>query len=336
MAEPGLSEYVTALQRNRQGILRDNISNNNYLHASMEEYDAIEYYSGGRSILEEMAYAENASFMRYYGAQPLNTSFNTTMTSAEFDHKQFAIAVSLTGREKRMNGGKEGVIDFVTARVKNAENTLDNKYQADMISDGTEDSGLQIGGLKLIVAKTPTNTVGGINRNTAGGTFYKNLAFDTVNDTTAPEPGGVATSASTVRQYLDYCINSTTRGMDRVKILIMGQKHYQFLDTALQAMQRVTSESGKSVKAGFETLRYKGIPVFMGGGVNFGGETQVQTDLTYGLNTKYLKMRVHRDADFEPLPNVHSINQDAEVKLMIWMGNMTCSAPALQFVMYDS
>lgn len=334
-SEPGLSEYVTAMQRNRQGVLRDNISNNNPLQASMEEYDAIELESGGRTIIEEMASAENASFVRYYGAQVLNTSYNPTITAAEFDWKQFAIAVLVNGREERMNGGKEGIIKLVSSRVKVAEYTLENKYQADMLSDGTADSGLQIGGLKLIVAKTPTNTVGGIDRSTTAGVFYKNVKFDTVNDSTAPAPGGVATSATTIRPYLDYCINSTTRGVDRVKMLYQGQTHYQYLETALQAMQRVTSES-KSVKAGYETLIYKGIPVFMGGGVNFGGETQIQTDLTYGLNTRFLKMRVHKDANFEPLPEVHSINQDAKVKLMIWMGNMTCSAPGLQFVMYDS
>lgn len=334
--EPGLSEYVTAMQRNRQGVLRDNISNNNPLAASIEEYDGVELESGGRTILEEMAFSENQSFIRYYGGQVLNTSYNPTMTSAEFDWKQFAIAVVLNGREERMDSGKEGVIKLVSARVKNAEYTLDNKYQQDMLSDGTADSGLQIGGLKLIVAKTPTNTVGGINRNTTAGAFYKNFKFDTVNDSTAPAPGGVATSAATIRSYLDYCINGTTRGVDRVKMLYQGQTHYQYLETALQAMQRVVSDGSKTVKAGYETLIYKGIPVFMGGGINFGGETQVQTDLTYGLNTRFLKMRIHRDANFEPLPEVHSINQDAMVKLMIWMGNMTSSAPALSFVMYDS
>lgn len=303
----------------------------------MEEYDGVEFEPGGRTILEEMAFDENQSFIRYTGGQVLNTSYNPTMTSAEFDWKQFAIAVVINGREERMDSGKEGVIKLATGRVKNAEYTLENKYQQDMLSDGTADGGLQIGGLKLIVAKTPTSgTVGGINRALSGSAFYRNFKFATATDSTPPAPGGAATSAATVRQYLDYCINGTTRNQDRTKILYMGQTHYQYLDTALQVLQRVTSDSAKTVKAGYETLIYKGIPTFMGGGVNFGGETQVQTDLTYGLNTRFLKMRVHKDANMEPLPEVHSINQDAKVKLMIWMGNMTCSAPALQFVMYDS
>lgn len=337
MAEPGLSEYVTMMQRRRQGVLRDNISNNNPLYASMEEYDGIEFEPGGRSILEEVFFAENGTYTRYYGGQQLSTAVNPVATSAEFDWKQTAIAVVINGREERMNSGKEAMIKLLSSRVKAAEYTLENNYQADMLSDGTSDSGLQIGGLKLLVSKTPTSgTVGGLDRSSSAAAFYRNVKFDTVNDSTAPAPGGVATSAATIRPYLDYCINQTTRNQDRVKILYQGQTHYQYLETALQAMQRVVSESSKTVKAGYEQLIYKGIPVFMGGGVNFGGQTQIATDLTYGLNTRFLKMRVHKDANFEPLPEVHSINQDAKVKLMIWMGNMTCSAPKLQFVMFDS
>ncbi len=336
VGEPGLSEYVTALQRRRQGVARDNITNNNPLLKSMQEYDAIEEESGGRSILEEQFFAENSTYTRYFGAQQISTAVNPVMTSPEFDWKQIAIAVVINGREERMSAGKEGVIKLATARVKAAEYTFDNNFQTDLISDGTADSGLQIGGLKLIVAKTPTNTVGGIDRNTTAGAYYKNFTFATTTDSTAPAPGGAATTATLIRPYYDYCINSLTRNMDRPKLIYAGQTHYQMLQTALQAMQRVVSESAMTVKAGYQTLIYEGIPVFNGGGVNFGGQTQVQTDLSYFLNTRFLKIRVHKDANFEPLPEVHSINQDAKVKLSIWMGNMTCSAAKLQGVMYDS
>ena len=338
MAEPGLSEYVTAMQRRRQKILRDDISNHNPLFKSLEENDGIETETGGRSIIEEHFFDENDNYVRYFGAQILPTAYNPVMTAAEFDWKQIAIAVVINGREERMNGGSEGVIKLMTSRVKAAEYTLKNNYQADMISDGTADSGLQIGGLKHIVSKTPTSgTVGTIDRSATAGAYYRNIKFDTVNDVTAPAPGGAATTASLIRPYLDYCINATTRGTDRVKMLYMGQTHYQFLENALQAMQRIVSDRTKTARAGYQELEYKGIPVYMGGGVNYGGQTQVQTDLTYGLNTAMgIKMRVHKDANFEPLPEVQSINQDAKCKLMVWMGNMTSAAPKLNFVMFDS
>lgn len=336
MSEPGLGEYVTAMQRHRSPILKDDISNNNPLYASMEEYDGIESYPGGRSITEDILFDENDTYQRYYGAQILNTLVNPVLSGFEYDHKQIAIAVLISGREELMNSGPDRLRSLVTTRVKAAEYTFANNFQADMSSNGTASSGLQIGGIQLGIASVPTTgTIGGIDRSTTAGIFARNTKFDTVNDVTAPAPGGAATTAATIRPYLDYCINQTTRNMDRVKILYMGQGHYQFLQTALQAMQRVTAESN-TVKAGYKTLMYEGIPCFCGGGVNFGLQTQLATDRTYGINTRFTKLRYHVNANMEPLPEVQSINQHAKCKLMIWMGNMTWSAPRLDFVMFDS
>jgi hypothetical protein len=47
----------------------------------------------------------------------------------------------------------------------------------------------------------------------------------------------------------------------------------------------------------------------------------------YFLNTKFLRLEVHKDRDMVPLgPGERSsVNQDATVKIMGWAGNMTCS-----------
>lgn len=335
MAEPGLTELVTTTLRNRQKVLRDNVTNNNAILFSMNEHGGIEEETGGRTIIEEMFYDENDTFLRYEGGQVLNTSYNPTMTSAEFDWKQFACSVYINGREMRQNAGEDGVIKLLKNRIINAENTLENNYNSDLQSDGTADGGKQIGGLRLIVSTTPTTgTVGGIDRSTTAGAFYRNFKFDTLNDTTSGAPGGVATSAANIKNYYNYCLNNTTRGKDMTKVILAGNTHYEALQLSMQAIQRVTSS--KMADAGFTSLEYQGIPVVLGGGVNFGGQTLIAADRSYGLNTKYLKVRVHRDANMEPLPKVQSINQDAEVQHIVWMGNMTCSAPKLQWVMFDS
>lgn len=335
MAEPGLSEIITTTLRKRQEVLRDNITNNNAVLSAMKKTGTIEMEDGGRTILEEMSYAENATFIRYDGGQVLNTSYNPTMTSAEFDWKQFAAAVVITGREERQNSGPEGVIKLLKGRITNCEYTLENNYNADLLSSGTADAGKQIGGLALLVSKTPsTGQVGGIDRSSTAGTFYRNFKFDTINDTTGGAPGGVATSVTNVKTYYNWCINSTTRSMDRVNLILAGQTHYEALQGAMQSIQRVMDVD--TANAGFKALEYQGIRVVMGGGVNFGGESLVQTDLSYFLNTRYLKVRVHRLANMEPLPEVQSINQDAKVQIIVWMGNATLSNAKLQGVMFDS
>lgn len=335
MAEPGLSELVTTTLRNRQEVLRDNITNNNAVLLSMDENDALEKEDGGRTLVEEMFYAENATFLRYDGSQVLNTSYNPTMTSAEFDWKQFACAVVINGRDERMNSGSEGVIKLLKSRILAAEDTLENNYNSDLLSNGTADGGKQIGGLSLIISKTPTTgTVGGIDRSTAAGTFYRNFKFDTINDTTLGAPGGSATTSANIKPYLNYCNANTSRGMDKIKMLLMGTTHFNALKSSMQALQRVMD--AKKANAGYTELEYEGIPCYLGGGVSFGGESLVPVDLSYGINTKYIKVRVHKNANMEPLPEVQSINQDAKVQIVVWMGNMTASAPRLSYVMFDS
>ena len=328
---------MTTTGRRRMKVLRDDISNHISVYRSMKENDGLESYSGGRTIVEEMSYAENATYQRYYNAQPLNTALNFTMTAAEFAHKQIAIAVVMSGLEKRINSGPDGFIDLSASRYKIAEQSFLNNFEADLISDGTADAGLQIGGLKAAVTTTPTSGVyGSIDRSVAGGAFYRNLKFNTVTDTTAPAPGGTATTAAYIKDYYNYMINQLRRGSDKPNIIIAGQSHYQFLQSALFAMQRIVGEK-KNVDGGFAgELEYLGIPVVMTGGVNFGGQTYIATDRSYFLNTKYLKLRYHKDANMEPLEELRSINAEVWCQLIIWMGNITCSNARLQGVMFDS
>ena len=334
--EPGLSEIITTTLRRRRGTLTDNIENNNPVSRSMKEYDTFEMESGGRTLVEEVMFDENATVMRYHGGQVLNTNYNPTMTSFEVDWKQFAGAVVINGREERMNAGPEGKIKLLKGRITALEASLENFFNADLISDGTADGSLQMGGLKYWISTTPSSgTVGGIDRSTSAGSFARNFKFDTINDTTGGAPGGAATTAANIPTYLNYAINSTTRINDQVKVILAGQKYFEALQSAMLGLQRITRESTTG-RSGYMNLYYNGIEVVMCGGINFGGQTQVQTDRAYGVNTRYTKVRIHKDAYMEPLPEVQSINQDSKCKIVVFMGNMTCSAPALNFVMFDS
>ena len=53
----------------------------------------------------------------------------------------------------------------------------------------------------------------------------------------------------------------------------------------------------------------------------------------YFLDTDYLELVVHRDANMEMMDDLRSINQDAVVTPILWMGNLVCSNRSLQGVM---
>jgi hypothetical protein len=66
--------------------------------------------------------------------------------------------------------------------------------------------------------------------------------------------------------------------------------------------------------------------------VSFDDSTAQVTD----CNTDYIFWQPHRDRNMVPLDRVNSINQDALVQLIIWMGNMTVSNAQLQGVLFQT
>ncbi len=324
------SEIAATTIENRQKKLTNNVLNHNVISQQMKEHNMVKTNESGKTLVEEMSIAENGTFKRYNGGQLLNISKNQTLSAAEFEPKQFAVAVVTEGREIRQNSGEEGFIKLLTARIQVAEDTLANNFNSDLISDGTADGGLQIGGLKFLISKTPTTgTVGGINRALAENAFYRNYKFDTVNDWA----GGVA-SASNIKELYGKVLDNTQVGSEGTKFILAGKNHYGFVRQASQAIQIITDP--KMAKLGFRNIWFCEVPVVLASSVNFGGQAQVQDDLSYFIDPKGMSLRIYKGANFERLQSVQAINQDAEAQLIIWMGALTLSRAKTQAVLFDS
>ena len=116
MASPNLDEITTTTLRNRTGKLADNVTENNALLKRLKMRGNVKPVSGGRTIVQELEYAENGTFKRYSGYETLNISPSDVFTAAEFNYAQAAVAVSISGLEQLQNSGKEAVIDLLGAR----------------------------------------------------------------------------------------------------------------------------------------------------------------------------------------------------------------------------
>jgi len=321
MASPNLSEIVTTTLRNRSKKLADNVTENNAILLKLSERGKIKPVSGGRTIVQELEYAENGTYKRYSGYETLDISPSDVFTAAEFDWKQAAVAVSISGLEQLQNSGKEALIDLLESRIGNAERTFANNLSADMYSDGTASN--QIGGLQALVADDPTTgTVGGINR--ATWTFYQNYAYDATTD------GGAAATASNIQGYMNTVWLNVTRGTDRPNLILADNNYFNLYWQSLQSIQRIQSD--KMGQAGFTSLKYMDADVVFDGGYN----GNAPTNHMYFLNCDYLHFRPHRDRNMVPLdPDRFSTNQDAMVKLIGWAGNMTLSNGFVQGVLKD-
>lgn len=321
MPSPNLNEIVTTTLRNRSGVLADNMSNNNALLRRMKQKGNIKPVAGGRTIVQELEYDQNGTYQRYAGYQVLNINPSDVFTAAEYDWKQAAVAVTWNGLEIDVqNTGSEQVIDLLESRISNAEKTMINQLSFDLYSNGTADGGLQVGGLQLLIADTPTSgTVGGIDR--AAWPFWRNFAYSGTTN------GGGAVSATTIQSYMNQVWLKTKRGTDVTDLIVADDNYFTFYWQSLQAIQRITqADSGQ---AGYQNLKYMGADVVCDGSIG----AACPANHMYFINTDYLKYRPSSKRNMVPLDTVNSINQDASVKLIVWAGNLTLSNAQLQGVL---
>lgn len=315
MASPNLNEIVTTTLRNRSGKLADNVTNNNALLARMKKKGSVQTVSGGRTIVQELEYAQNGTYQRYAGYQTLNISPSDVFTAAEFDWKQAAVAVTWNGLEIDVqNTGKEQVLDLLESRIKNAEKTMSNNLSFDLYSNGTADGGLQVGGLQLLIADAPTSgVVGGIDRSV--WPFWRNQSFSGNTN------GGAAVSATTIQGYMNQLWLLCKRQNDVPDLWIADNNYFQYYWSSLQSIQRI--QQADTGEAGFQTLKYMGSDVVADGAIG----AACPANHMYAINTDYLKYRPSSKRNMVPLETVSSINQDASVRLIVWAGNMTlCNA----------
>jgi len=65
---PNLNEIITTTLRNRTGKLADNVTKNNALLYRLRQKGKVKPVSGGRTIVQEIEYQENGTFLRYAGS----------------------------------------------------------------------------------------------------------------------------------------------------------------------------------------------------------------------------------------------------------------------------
>jgi hypothetical protein len=320
MASPNLSEIITTTLRNRTGKLADNVTDNNALLYRLKQRGRTKPASGGRTLVQELAYQENSTFMWYSGYDPLDVSATDVMSAAEFDWKQAAVAVTISGLEQLQNAGKEKIMDLLENRIDIAEKTMMNKIALGVYADGTGNGGKEIGGLQHLVADLPTSgTVGGINR--ATWTFWQNTYRDSSDNS-------VTMSKDTIQSEMNIMYTNLVRGTDRPDLIITDNVLYRFYLSSLQTIQRITND--KMASAGFTNLKFMDADVVLDGGQ--GGNCPANH--MYFLNSDYIHYRPHSDRNMVTLGGERmNTNQDAIVKLIGWAGNMTASNCALQGVL---
>jgi hypothetical protein len=339
-ANSSITDIIATTIQQRSGELADNVTNNNAAVRRLKAKGNVRPFGGGNVILEEVMYVDTTTINTnsYSGYETLNITPNSPISAAQFSIKQYAAAVSISGLEMLQNSSKEAIIDLLEGRQKIAEAQLMNRIDNDLYLDGTGNAGKNLDGLAAALTTAGTGTYGGIAR--ASFAFWANQFFRGVTD------GGAAVSASNIQQYMTALALKCVRGSNKPDLFIADTNYYAFYVQSLQAIQRISSDTGSgSAGSGFgPELKFFGggfsADVLLGGGISgqVSGATGDATNTTsgsgtpsnnmYAINTDYFFFRPHRDRNFVPIGGERqSVNQDAVVKLIGFAGNLTSSGP---------
>ena len=314
-----ISDIIATTIQSRTGQIADNVTSNNALLARLKRRGNIKTFSGGNTIMQELSFAENGNAGWYSGYDLLPVAAQDVISAAEFEFKQAACPVTISGLDMLKNSGKEQMIDLMEGRISVAEATMANLISGGLYSDGTGAGGKQLEGLNKAVPVTPAGT-------TYGGIVTNNFPFWTnaVVDETAAN-----TTAAKIQGNFNLLWSKLVRGADRPDLILVDSVIWGIYLASLQANQRFTDPSSASL--GFPSLKYMDADVVLDGGI--GGFCPVGTG--YFLNTKYLHYRPHSARNMVPLApqKRYAINQDAEVQILAWAGNLTCSGRQFQGIL---
>jgi hypothetical protein len=308
----GFTELLSTTFRAVKKDVADNVSNHNALWRRLQEKGNYRYEDGGVSIQCPIEYQANSTVQRYSGFDTLNIQASDVITTAEFPWRQMAGSLPVSGFEMRANQGEARIVNLVKSKIRNLEHSLANTLSSDVYSAGSLAN--QINGLQALVADAGTGTVGGINSTI--WTFWQNSIYDFSNNS-------VTASATTIMAALESIWTSTVRGKDQPDLYMADSVFWGYTVAAMEALQRYTNT--QDVKAGITSLKFKG-----GDMVYDSSSSGMPASHIYALNTDYLELVVHRDADLEPLPERASINADATVTPVIWQGNLVVTNRARQ------
>jgi hypothetical protein len=290
--------------------LTDNVFTARPLTYFLMDKGRIRMLDGGTKIVEPLIYGQNSTVASYSGYDTLSLTAQEGITAAEYDWKQYAVSIAISGIEEAKNNGEQAILNLLEAKVMQAEESLKEGFNQMFFGNGTGNSGKNWNGLGNLVSSV--GTVGGINRATSGNEFWQSY----VNPN-----AGALTLAKMTTAY-----NTTSVGNDHPDMVLTTQTLFEKYESLLQPQLRYTDT--KTADAGFQNLLFKAAPVAY--------DVHCPAGYMYFLNSKYITLVGHSGKWFAQTDFVRPENMDARYSLIMCYGNLTLRNAEKQGVITDA
>lgn len=292
-----LQELLATTVANYRDQLTDNVFQARPLTNHLMDKGRIRMLDGGTKIVEPLIYGENSTVGSYSGYDTISLTPQSGISAAEFDWKQYAVSIAISGIEEAKNNGEQALVNLLEAKVMQAEESMKEGFNAMFFGDGTGNSGADWNGLENLVEAS--GTVGGINRATSGNEFWQSYEENTA---------GALSQADMTTAY-----NTVSVGNDHPDFIITTQTLFEKYESLLTPQLRYTDT--KTADSGFQNLLFKAAPVTF--------DVDCPTGNMYFLNSKYLTLVGHSSKWFSQTEFVRPENMDARYALIFCYGNLT-------------
>ena len=301
-ANSNFDNLLTTTLANYRKTLTDNVFTARPLTYALMDKGRIRMLNGGTKIVEPLIYGQNSTVGSYSGYDSIALTPQAGISAAEFEWRQYAASISISGIEEAKNNGDAEIINLLEAKIMQAEESMREGFNTMFFGDGTGNSSKNWNGLGNLVESG--NTVGGIDSNTY--TWWKSYEENT-------------STALTLAQMAT-AYNSVSVGNDHPDTLLTTQTLFEKYEALLQPNLRYTDT--KTADAGFQNLLFKAAPVMYDTGCTAG--------TFFFLNSKYLTLVGHSDKWFSQTSFISPEDTDARYALIMCYGNLTVRNRAKQ------
>lgn len=323
--------------------LIDNIFKSNPAMLEFKARGATRTEDGGVQIVEPLLYGKNNTIKSYEGYDTLDTTPQEGITSALFPWSQVAGSITISRKERRQNSGKHQIINLVSAKIKQCEMSMQEKFSEYFFAAGKYNASQTTkdpAGLLSMVAEVPGNfDVGAID--TSVETWFRNKVQGNGGTTlTWLSDTGDTPAAATGINALQTLYNNCSKGPGGMpKILLASQYLFEQYQSGVLPLARVPANQD-AADLGFPNLRFNGSTLYWDENYRSASLTTAAQTLTEAgcimLNPDFISFVSDSQTEFIRTPFIRPANQDADTAQILWMGNMTVNNRRKHGILHDS
>jgi len=325
---------LSSTLNNTRAEVYDAIFGSNPFFAWLHSKGRKQTISGGAKIQRTLEYAQNNTVKSLQGYDVVDLTPQEHLTTAVDEWREIAGSVVISKREENLNNGEAALVDLLQSKIRNLSKSFTEELARQVLApSGTfpaaGNGGKDLNSLPMIINPS-TSTVHGISDAT-----YTWWAITTATASSATTWAGLR---SDLRHQYNLAGKHNEGFPDLVLTDLEGWEAY------VEAMEsQIRYGSTEMADIGFRTVALEGAQLMWdrrcpgadGGTIENYDSDGVDESNFYFINSDYLTLVVHSDADMVNMPFIQSQNQLARSAIVYFMGNLICTNRRTQSLVYS-